>query len=1775
MINIFNKKIQLIIIIIVFLSSFNISLAEVMSSGSYQMELDSVNFGGAQSSSASYLLEDTFGESGTGELSGTNYNASIGYQQASIVPVTPSTPTTTTPSTTGGSISGGTSFIPNVKNFTATPLQKSILLTWEYPELNVIDSVVIIRSDKFFPSNLTDGEIIFQGNANKVFDYDVEIGKTYYYALFARNSIGIYSSGVLARARIIPVGEEPEVTPPEISTDPFADLPQALNVDPIISALTLLDFDFIQDGRKIEHTGNSVPIDANKNLTVQLQYNKVPEILKTIAITLRDPEDTSKVFTFLLRANKEKTVYEATISSLERSGNYQLNAVIVDYKNQSLKRLAGDLRALSIGSITSLYNIYKDPRILFAVILLFILAFIAIILFVNHNRNKRDRNRNNNIAIGLIFLIISGFAFTSHYAFAAFNKEINYQGKLADSAGDAVADSTYAMEFNLYTVPTGGTAIWTETLSGLDEVTVTDGLFSVMLGSVTSLSSIDFDQTLYLGINIEGDGEMSPRKKLGAVPAAFVADTLDGLDSTQFLRSDTGSATSGYFIATTTTASVFPYASTTAFTVSGALYNTSLLNGCLNVTGGLIDSTGSACGGAGADSVLTRNALKGLIYAPTTTDSFVLGGTATTTDSRLQVFGTTTSTIFVANSATTASVFPYASSTALTSTSLFATNFTLGTLDGPLQANNGLVSATTSIGVIYGGTGLTSIASSSLLIGGPNNTFIGFATSSLGIALGDTTGTLSVSRGGTGQTSFGQGWLHSDGTTLTSSTSPTVAYITATSTTASTFPYASTTALTVSGTPYFTGISSGGLAVDDNGKVYNFSTSTWTFASSTLLGDTNIWSGTNTYGTSNILITGGSNGQVLNTDGSGNLSWIDQSAGSLFAWTPATNYGANTNSTTTALWIQNNLFASSSIYASSDIWAGNTVTASYFTATSTTASIFPYASTTALSADTICISTTCRTTWPAGSDLVADWNQQMNYGVLALTSTTTIPVWFKDQIFASSSAIFAGNVTANTFIATGTTASVFPYASSTALTADSLFATNFTLGTLNGPLHANNGIIGATTSIGVMYGGTGQSSFGQGWLHSDGSTITSSTSPTVAYITATSTTQASTFPYASTTALSTDNLWATGSVGIGSTTPWAQLAVSGIAGSPGFAVGSSTGTQFIVDQNGNVGIGTADPGAYKLNVSGSILADGNIVLNYSLITNSITAQNSSNDLYIDAGSGSSDVVIGYYAGGRTTFTSEGNVGIGTTSPYAKLSVVGPVVAEYFHATSTTATSTFAGGLNVGNGSLVYDFSTGITSIDSLTTGNLEFDTDAGMVTWTDLLLESAPEGTPQGYTASLNGSTTIMVYGLSAGNGNLMNDYPRISIGSSTPPSSKLTIFGNGTGTEGTFEVVNSASSTLFKILNNGIFTASTTDSNNATSTINGNLYVNGTFRATNSYAGDLIFANNFTFTEAPLSASSTQGLLLRNQKSEDVMTIDEKGNISLAGDVCYQGNQCFGKDINSLSEYVDILASSTAELLFTSRNSTEASLGELTASMKNTNLAIVGLNDRINNLSSTTIDLINENTLNLFASTTILDSIASTTADAIASSTPILSKIFSSFMDFLSSAMTSIKGIFVKELHIEEKLCVDDICINKEQLKSLLISAGGISASSTPTSSTTTTPSITDPAPVSIPIVSDPAPVSSPATTTPISDPIATSTPSAPTIPASEPTPSPEPVLAPELAPDPITETPVPTTTSDPVLEPAPVEPALAPEESIPEPAPAPAPEPAPAPAPESAPTP
>ncbi len=115
---------------------------------------------------------------------------------------------------------------------------------------------------------------------------------------------------------------------------------------------------------------------------------------------------------------------------------------------------------------------------------------------------------------------------------AAINKQVNFQGRLTDTAGNAVLDGTYNVEFKLYTVASAGTAQWTETRSGASKVTVSRGLFSVQLGEVASLASFNFNQDpLYLSVNIGGtgatpvwDGEMSPRHRLGAAPQAIEAN---------------------------------------------------------------------------------------------------------------------------------------------------------------------------------------------------------------------------------------------------------------------------------------------------------------------------------------------------------------------------------------------------------------------------------------------------------------------------------------------------------------------------------------------------------------------------------------------------------------------------------------------------------------------------------------------------------------------------------------------------------------------------------------------------------------------------------------------------------------------------------------------------------------------------------------------------------------------------------------------------------------------------------------------------------------------------------------------------------------------------------------------------------------------------------------------------------------------------------------------------------------------------------------------------
>lgn len=101
---------------------------QVMSSSNYHIQSDSVNFGGVRSTSASYTIEDTLGESATGISSSTNYVMKAGYQQMqevviAITAVANVTMSPTIPGVTGGTANGSTVFTvttDDIAGYTAT-----------------------------------------------------------------------------------------------------------------------------------------------------------------------------------------------------------------------------------------------------------------------------------------------------------------------------------------------------------------------------------------------------------------------------------------------------------------------------------------------------------------------------------------------------------------------------------------------------------------------------------------------------------------------------------------------------------------------------------------------------------------------------------------------------------------------------------------------------------------------------------------------------------------------------------------------------------------------------------------------------------------------------------------------------------------------------------------------------------------------------------------------------------------------------------------------------------------------------------------------------------------------------------------------------------------------------------------------------------------------------------------------------------------------------------------------------------------------------------------------------------------------------------------------------------------------------------------------------------------------------------------------------------------------------------------------------------------------
>src|ERR1700760_2308968 len=89
----------------------------------------------------------------------------------------------------------------------------------------------------------------------------------------------------------------------------------------------------------------------------------------------------------------------------------------------------------------------------------------------------------------------------------------------------APVSGQHTMKFAIYNMATGGTALWTESQT----LAFDGGYYATTLGAVTPFAQNLFaGQTMYLGITVDDDAEMTPREPVDSVPYSMVASNATG-----------------------------------------------------------------------------------------------------------------------------------------------------------------------------------------------------------------------------------------------------------------------------------------------------------------------------------------------------------------------------------------------------------------------------------------------------------------------------------------------------------------------------------------------------------------------------------------------------------------------------------------------------------------------------------------------------------------------------------------------------------------------------------------------------------------------------------------------------------------------------------------------------------------------------------------------------------------------------------------------------------------------------------------------------------------------------------------------------------------------------------------------------------------------------------------------------------------------------------------------------------------------------------------------
>jgi hypothetical protein len=226
-----------------------------------------------------------------------------------------------------------TQTLPNVQGFIATVRDTAVALSWRnnFSEPNLY--VRVVRSHLFYPGNIQDGAVVYEGRGESFVDSDALAARSpQYYTIFVLDGSGAVSSGAVARATKLDTTGATPVTP-------TSTIPVDIGDDTILRASDIT----ITQHTTTQLFDGALVIDFSAPYVVSVPFTAVPRNLKSIIVSVQNPSNQREVSAYLLKLNQAGDAYVANVPATMVVGSARIMIEVFDYEQETVRRISTDV----------------------------------------------------------------------------------------------------------------------------------------------------------------------------------------------------------------------------------------------------------------------------------------------------------------------------------------------------------------------------------------------------------------------------------------------------------------------------------------------------------------------------------------------------------------------------------------------------------------------------------------------------------------------------------------------------------------------------------------------------------------------------------------------------------------------------------------------------------------------------------------------------------------------------------------------------------------------------------------------------------------------------------------------------------------------------------------------------------------------------------------------------------------------------------------------------------------------------------------------------------------------------------------------------------------------------------------------------------------------------------------------------------------------------------------------------------------------------------------